>query len=68
MRCHPERKFIYFNSDCKCSGALGVIVEAHMCVHVCEYMGRGMSSLDAPIKDNWCVVKITEFGHKYYLM
>lgn len=39
-----------------------------MCVHVCEYMGRGMSSLDAPIKDNWCVVKITAFGHKYYLM
>ena len=40
-----------------------------MCVCMCvNIWGGGMSSLDAPIKDNWCVVKITAFGHKYYLM
>lgn len=38
-RCHPARKFIYFKSDRKCSGALGVIVEEHMCVDI----GEGVS-------------------------
>ena len=42
-RCHPARKFIYFNWDCECSGALGVIVEAHMCVCMCVSIREGVS-------------------------
>lgn len=30
-------------------GALGVIVEAHMFVHVCGYCGGGCARLDVPI-------------------